>query len=118
MFRGDINCMLLLLLYCGFYLSGLLFARWMTQPGQALTIGLAITVSAGVAALTLWLLSQAGFTEPWLSIAMIGTIAVPALMIGLGLIAGWWIRHRGPSPLTIGAACLLPTWAVLIVVFG
>ncbi|MCK0151467.1 hypothetical protein MWU54_15600 [Marivita sp. S6314] len=83
----------ILILYCGFYLSGLLIARWLTLPRQALVSGIATTVSACVAALTLWLITVAGFVEPWLSIALAGTVGLPALMMGLGLLAGAWIRY-------------------------
>ena len=110
--------MLLLVLYCGFYLSGLLIARWLTHPRQALVSGSAGATAAFVAALTLWLLTHPAFIEPWLAIAMVGTIAIPALMMGLGLLAGWLLRHKGWSVITVGTAALVPVATVLLALLG
>lgn len=84
--------MLFLTVICGFYLFGLLMAHWVTLPRQALVSGLGTMIAAGFAGVTLWLLTQTGMTEPWVAIAMASTIALPALMIGLGLSLGWAMR--------------------------
>jgi hypothetical protein len=110
--------MLLLVLYCAFYLSGLLIARWLTLTRQALVSGIATTLAALVAAFTLWLLTQSSLIDPWLAIAMIGTIALPALMLGLGLLAGGWIRQSGKSRFAMAFAALPPLATVLVSVFG
>ena len=116
--RRNTTAMLLLVLYCGFYLSGLLIARWLTYPRQALVSGIAVASAALVAALTLWLLTQPPFIEPWLAIAMVGTIAIPALMMGLGLLAGWLLRHKGWSVITVGTAAVVPIATVLLALLG
>lgn len=84
--------MLVLGLLCGVYLFGLLIARGVTLPRQALVSGGATGVAAFVASLTLWLLARTEMIEAWLAVAMIGTISLPALMLGLGLLAGGWVR--------------------------
>jgi len=106
--------MLLLVLYCGFYLSGLFIAQLLTLRRQALISGIATTLAAVVAALTLWLFTQSTLIEPWLAIAMIGTIALPALMLGLGLLAGWWIRQSGNSKIVMAIAALPALATVLL----
>ena len=108
--------MWLLLLLCGFYLFGLLIARGLTMPRQALVSGAAMTAAAGIASLTLWLVAKSGFIEPWMAVAMIGTVALPALMIGLGLLAGGWVRRSGASPLALMFAAL-PFAATLLIPF-
>lgn len=45
-------------------------------------------LAALVAAMTLWLLTNAGLIAPWIGIAMAGAIALPAAMLGLGLAIG------------------------------
>lgn len=101
--------MLLIMLYCGFYLTGLVFARWFTLPRQAVVSGLGTTSAALVATLTLWLLTRTQLTEPWLAIAMTGAIALPALMLGLGLLAGGWVRLAHRRALAFLVAAILPT---------
>ncbi|MFP7672209.1 hypothetical protein ACG74X_02505 [Marivita sp. S0852] len=108
----------ILVLYCGFYLFGLLLARWLTLPRQALISGIATAVAAGVASLTLWLLTRTMLIEPWLAIAMTGAVALPALMLGLGLMAGAWIRFRHTSGFAVSAASVPPAAIVLIYLFG
>lgn len=108
--------MLLLLLICGFYLFGLLIARGVTRTRQAGVSGIAVGAAALVATLTLWLLARTAMIEPWLAIAMIGTVALPALMIGAGLLAGSWIRHSHGSRLSWMVAAL-PVLACLVLPF-
>ena len=84
--------MWLFLLYCGFYVAAVLLARALTRPPQALSSGLACLIAAIVASLTLAGVMNAGFIEPWLVIAMLGAITIPAGLIGLGLLAGWMTR--------------------------
>lgn len=106
--------MALLLLICGFYLFGLLIARGVTLSRQALLSGAGVSVIALVAALTLWLLARTGMIEAWLAVAMIGTVALPALMIGVGLLAGSWVRiSRGSRLAWIAAG--LPVIGMLLV---
>jgi hypothetical protein len=84
--------MLVLVLLCGVYLFGMLIARGVTLPRQALVSGGATCTAACVATVTLWLLTRTEMIEAWLAVAMIGTITLPALMLGLGLLAGGWMR--------------------------
>ena len=84
--------MLLVLALLGFYLCSLWLAFAFTLARQALVQGVGLCAVAVVAALTLWLLVQSGFIEPWLSIALGGAIALPAFMIGLGLAMGGLVR--------------------------
>jgi hypothetical protein len=84
--------MLILVLLCGVYLFGLLIARGLTLPRQALVNGGVTCGAALVATLTLWLLARSGIIEAWLAVAMVSTISLPALMLGLGLVAGGWVR--------------------------
>ena len=89
--------MLLVLALLGFYLSSLWLASAFTLAQQALVQGVGLCAVAAVAALTLWLLVQTGFIEPWLSIALSGAIALPAFMIGLGLAMGGLLRITGQN---------------------
>lgn len=116
--RRNTLAMLLIVLYCGFYLSGLLIARWLTLPRQALVSGVTVSGAAALASLTLWLLARPAFIEPWLAIAMGGAVALPALLFGLGLLAGWWVRHRSGSRSALAAAAVLPVMALLIPLIG
>lgn len=108
--------MVLFLLLCGFYLFGLLIARGLTLLRQAWVSGTAMCVAAGVASLTLWLLAKTALVEPWLAVAMIGTVTLPALMIGLGLLAGAWLRARSGAPV-VRALAALPVLATLLIPF-
>ena len=108
--------MFLFLLLCGFYLFGLLIARGVTLPRQALVNGVALCAAALVASVTLWLLARTGMIEAWLTIALIGTVSLPALMIGAGLLAGSWIRKSHGSRLSWIVAAL-PLLACLILPF-
>ena len=110
--------MLLLFLYNGFYISGLLLARWMTRPQQALRSGIATALAGVVACFTLWALTTIELIEPWLAIAMAGTIGLPALMMGLGLLAGWWVRRCEGSANAYLAAAAIPLFSILILLFG
>ena len=109
--------MLIVILYCGFYLFGLLIARWVTLPRQALVGGIAMCTVAIVGSLALWLMVRAGFVDAWLSIAMGGTIAVPALMMGMGLLAGSWMRYSDFGLVSILAAALPPVATVALLLF-
>ena len=84
--------MLLVLALLAFYLSSLAMAFAFTHARSAVVQGVGLFATACVAALTLWLLMQAGLIEPWLSIAMIGVIALPGGLIGLGLGLGGLVR--------------------------
>lgn len=109
--------MALLLLICGFYLFGLLIARGVTLSRQALVTGAGVSAVALIAALTLWLLARTGMIEAWLAVAMIGTVAVPALMIGTGLVAGSWVRLSHGSRLAWAAAALPVVGLLLVSLF-
>ena len=91
--------MLLALALLAFYLSSLAVAFAFTLARQAVVQGIGLCAVAGVATLTLWLLMRSGLVEPWLSIGMIGVIALPGGLIGLGLALGGLVRitaqHRG-----------------------
>lgn len=108
--------MVLFLLLCGFYLFGLLIARGLTIARQAWVSGTAMCAAAGVATLTLWLLAKTGMIEPWLAVAMIGTVTLPALMIGLGLLAGAWLRSSDRALLARICAAA-PVAATLLIPF-
>lgn len=99
--------MLLVLALLAFYLSSLAMAFAITVARQAIVQGIGLCAVACVAALTLWMQTQTGLIEPWLSIAMIGVIALPGGLIGLGLALGGLTRitaqHRGWKH---GLACL------------
>lgn len=113
--------MLMLFVLLGIYAASVWLACAYTLPGQALVQGIGLMSVAGVAALTLWLLVRAGYLEAWLAIALVGVIALPASLIGLGLTMGALIRitarkrnwafvltRLGASvPIVLGAALLL-----------
>lgn len=101
--------MLLLILYCGFYLFGLLLALFVTLPAQALVSGSATSFAVGVATLTLWLLAQGNYIEIWIVIAIIGTVALPGGMIGLGLLFGGCIRRARRKAPAIVLAAVVPS---------
>ncbi|SHH53549.1 hypothetical protein [Marivita hallyeonensis] len=106
--------MLVFVLFCGFFLGAMVLGLNLTHPRQAWVSGIATCTAAAVAAFTLWITSKAGFTEAWLAIAMIGVIVLPALMIGLGLLAGALVRTARNRKLAIGAALLPPSLLLLV----
>lgn len=83
--------MVLVLVYLGVYAAGLLLAQWFTSARRAMGQGLAVGLTSAVAGLTLWLLVGSGLTEPWIAIAMAGTIVVPSALLGLGLGLGGFL---------------------------
>ena len=103
--------MLLLLLYTGFYVAALALSQALTLPRQAFVTGIACTIAACVAGLTLWALTRTTLIEPWLAIAMGGAIALPTLMMGLGFLAGWWLRYRHKAYSAWAVAAVVPVAA-------
>lgn len=111
----------MLFVLLGIYAASLWLACAFTLPRQALVQGIGLVSVAGVAALTLWLLVRAGYLETWLAIALIGVIALPASLIGLGLTMGGLVRVTAgrrnwafvlarigaAGPIVLGAALLL-----------
>lgn len=84
--------MLLVLALLGFYLGSLAMAFAFTLPRQAMVQGIGLFGVACLAALTLWLLTKSDLIEAWLSIAMIGVVALPGGLIGFGLALGGFVR--------------------------
>lgn len=105
-----------------FYLCSLCLAFAFTMAHHALVQGIGVCGVAVIAALTLWLLSAAGYLDPWLSIAMTGVIALPSFLVGLGLvlgglvritesIQGWKYRLACFAATTPAAACVFAAFA-------
>jgi hypothetical protein len=97
-----------LILCCGFYLFGLLLSLFVALPAQALFSGSTTLLAAGVATLRLWLLAQGHYVETWSVIAIIGTVALPGGMIGLGLLFGGFIRRARRKAPAIVLATVIP----------
>ena len=111
----------MLIVLLGIYAASVWLACAFTLPRQALVQGIGLMSVAGVAALTLWLLVRAGYLEAWLAVALVGVIALPAGLIGLGLTMGGLIRITARTrnwafaltrlgaavPIVLGAALLL-----------
>ncbi|MCL3881507.1 hypothetical protein [Marivita sp. GX14005] len=108
---------MILILYLAFYLFGLAMGRALNLPRQAFVIGSGISAAGLSAGLTLWLLARTALIEPWLAIAMIGTIALPALMIGLGLLAGWLMRRSAGKWRARFAAAILPLGMLALLIW-
>jgi hypothetical protein len=84
--------MFTLILYTVFYVFGLAMARVLSPPQKAAVLGGATIVAAALASFTLWVLSRTGHIDIWMTVAMVGSITLPAALIGLGLVLGAWFR--------------------------
>lgn len=101
--------MLTLILYSVFYIFGLVMARVVSPPQKAAVLGGATILASALASFTLWVLSRTGHIDIWMTVAMVGSITLPAAMIGLGLLLGAWFRlaqNRMLAGATIAAPLL------------
>jgi len=101
--------MMILILYGGFYIFGLVIGHMTSLAQKAAVLGGASILAAALASFTLWILSRTGHIDIWMTVAMVGSITLPAAMLGLGLMLGAWFRlarNRLLAAATIAAPLL------------
>lgn len=104
---------MVLAVYTGFYLFGMLLARWHRSAGAAFRMGGLVVFAAALGTLTLWLLHWQDMVTPLTIAAFIGLTSLPALMLGLGLLAGgalkraWHVSHAARL-IAMALAALVP----------